>query len=52
MTAPGQTAEALRDEVLAEAAWLTALSTRHMYQRKEYKDVLQIIDDMPGRRSS
>lgn len=52
MTAPEKTPEALRDEVLADAAWMTTLRKRDMYQREEYSALLQIIDDMPGRPSS
>jgi hypothetical protein len=46
------TPEGLRDEVLTNAAWLTVLSKRDTYQRKEYKALLEIIHDMPGRRSA
>lgn len=52
MAAVKLTPESLRDEVLADAVWLTVLSKRHTYQRKEYKALLDIIHNMPGRRSA
>lgn len=48
-----KTAETLRDEVIASAAWLRILRDRtDRYNTPEYERLLELIDNMPGRRSS